>query len=192
MSARNVATTTDVVHVAVVVDFGPGSGLSPRVVIRCFTVTSGSNGSDVLADVATTADVVAPTYNDSGLLCSIDGYPTRGCGAVTGGGVAYWSYWHGGSSWSYANVGPAEWAVHNDDVEGWRFDAASSGTAADPPPNAPSSYTAACASANDTAFPLTTPPKGTSTTSAIVAGIAGLLIVILGAASVRRWRRRVP
>jgi hypothetical protein len=179
-----------VVHVAVVVDFGPRSGLSPRVVIRCFTVAAGSNGSDVLADVASAADVVAPTYNDSGLLCSIDGYPTRGCGTPVGGGFAYWSYWHGGTSWSYANDGPAEWVVPNDDVEGWRFDPASSGTADDLPPGAPSSYAAACASESSSQFPMATPPAGTSTTSALVAGVAGLFILALGAASVRRWRRR--
>jgi hypothetical protein len=188
-SIRDVTTHPAVVRVAVVVDFGPRSGLSRRVVIRCLTVPRGSNGTDVLADVADAAAIATPSYAANGLLCSIDGYPTGGCGTPTSNGIAYWSYWHGGTSWSYANVGPVAWTVRDGDVEGWRFDAASAGTSADPPPAAPAGYAAACATAT-AAFPITVPTTGSSSSTALVAGIAGLVVLGLGVESVRRWRRR--
>ena len=79
-----------------------------------------------------------PRYDESGLLCAIDGYPANGCGAESGGHYAYWAYWHGGKRWQYANNGPAGWIVSRGDVEGWRFEPDGSASPTDPPPRASS------------------------------------------------------
>jgi hypothetical protein len=179
------------VHVAFVVDFGIGSKMAREVAIDCLTVPRGTNGTVALALLSSVAKAQDPTYNDSGLLCSIDGYPSSGCGAASGGGYSYWSYWHGGAHWSYANVGPASWTVTNDDVEGWRFEVASAGASTDPPPEAPSSYAAACADASSHPFAVDAEPAaGSSASSLAAAAIAVAVALVLGGASVVRWRRR--
>jgi hypothetical protein len=181
-------TAADQVDVAVVIDFGPTSDHSPRVRIDCLKVAAGSNGSTALASATTALNLAAPTYNDTGLLCSIDGYPGSGC---AGNDYDYWSYWHGGSSWSYANVGPAGWTVTNGDVEGWRYQNPSSATASDPPPGAPTTFAGACP---DGVTVSTTPSELASETistgEGVLLTIAGVAIIGLVAASVGRWRRR--
>lgn len=59
------------VQVALILDFGSS------VQKACLTVPTGSSGSTVLSRAGTN-----PHYNSSGLLCSIEGYPKDGCGAV--------------------------------------------------------------------------------------------------------------
>jgi hypothetical protein len=180
------------VTVAVVVDFGHRTGQRGDVVVRCLRVPVGTSGADVLVDVATAAHVAVPTYNASGLLCSIDGLPKSGCGAQVADGFAYWSYWHGGRSWSYANVGPTTWVVHQGDVEGWRFDDDSNGSSSDPAPRAPSSYVAACTASDDEPFPVTVQATGATTSTDVAAAAVGLVVLGIVVASVRRWRRHEP
>jgi hypothetical protein len=174
------------VRVAIVVDFGVHSGVSPEVVVKCLHMPKDSNGTDLLAAVAQQLDLPQPTYAPSLLLCSIDGYPSHGCGVPVGNAYAYWSYWHGGSHWSYANVGPAEWTLTDDDVEGWRFENPSFQTSANPPPDAPAGYAAVCDMAS--VRPIVG-GSGTPGTPVAVLAAAGAVVVLLGVAGVRRWRR---
>jgi len=182
-------TSAATVRVVVVVDFGPRSKVSPRIVIKCLKVPAGTNGSVVLADVASSFHVPAPTYATSGLLCSIDGYPATGCGTPEPGGYAYWSYWHGGGHWTYADLGPAEWTVRDEDVEGWRYQSQGAANPSDPAPAASSVFATACAAAATSPSPM--PVRGGSTTgSATLLGAAALVVVVLGGAGAARWRRR--
>lgn len=124
------------VVVPVVVDFG---GPAADVAVTCVQVANGASGSQVLAKRAQMLGTPAPRYDpNTGLLCAIDGHPVSGCGQVKNGHYQYWAYYHGGSSWSYANGGPAAWPVRSGDVEGWRFQPKGSGSPLDPPPRAPS------------------------------------------------------
>jgi hypothetical protein len=178
------------VSVAIVIDFGEHSGIRPRVVRKCLRVADGSNGTNALASLARAFAIPEPTYAVSGLLCSIDGYPTSGCGTQVGkGGYAYWSYWHGGPTWSYANVGPAQWTVLNGDVEGWRFEDGGPADADDPPPSSPPAYADVCDLASVRPTSLRASIDGNSTSMDVLVGVAGLLVVLLGTVTVRRWRR---
>lgn len=184
------AARGDELRVAVVIDFGTRSGVTPEVVTMCVHVRPGTNGTDVLASVLSQMRASAASYNDSGLLCSIDGYPGHGCGTPVGSGYAYWSYWHGGTRWTYANLGPAEWTLPDHDVEGWRFERDGTAGPSDTPPHAPSQLAAICAS--PTAYPVssaTGAPGATSTETYLLIGLAGLIVIVLGAASIARWRR---
>lgn len=116
-------------RVAVVIDNG-GS-----VDARCIEVNANLNGAQFLAARAQILGTPAPTYNASGLLCSIDGYPNTGCGDRSGGSYAYWSYWDGRTgSWVYSSVGPASRRMTGSSVEGWRFQRSGAGKPTDPPP----------------------------------------------------------
>jgi hypothetical protein len=141
--------------VPVVVDTG---GTSDSAEVACVPVRVGSNGAQVLAARAKMLHVPAPRYAESGLLCAIDGSPATGCGVENDGHYAYWAYYHGGSSWTYASVGPASSKVFSGDVEGWRFQPEGSATPADPPPRAPSEASTLC--------PSSPPPTTTTTTTA--------------------------
>ena len=59
----------------------PGAAVTSTV---CVPADSSSSGADVLAARAQMLGTPSPTYNASGLLCSIDGYPSSGCGDQTG------------------------------------------------------------------------------------------------------------
>ena len=109
-------------RVAIVVDTTavPGGGSTPSV--TCVVVGPGASGVTALAARAARLGTPAPRYNSSGLLCAIDGRPVApACGTPNGSGFDYWSYWIGGSSWTYATVGPAGRAMLDGTVEGWRF-----------------------------------------------------------------------
>ena len=156
--------------VPVVVDTG---GPSATAEVACVSVPVGSNGAQVLTARAKLLHVPAPRYAESGLLCAIDGYPATGCGVQNGPYYAYWAYYHGGSSWTYASVGPAEWKVSPGDVEGWRFQPQGTATPADPPPRAPSEASTLCPSSTTTTTapsPPTTIPTTTVTTAPGQAG----------------------
>jgi hypothetical protein len=179
------------VNVAVVIDFGSTSHHTPRVRTDCLKVAAGANGSTALAKAVAALSLPAPNYNDSGLLCSIGGYPSSGCGVAVGNGYAYWSYWHGGSSWSYASVGPAEWTVTSDDVEGWRFENPGSASPNDPPPASPAAFAGACPDGvTVAASPSQLSSETISTGEDVLLTVAGLAIIGLVAASLGRWRRR--
>ena len=183
--------------VAVVVDFG---GVDAKVLVSCVTARTGETGAQVLQAQGRVTGYPTPRYDESGLLCAIDGYPTSGCGAESSGHYAYWAYWHGGEHWQYANNGPGEWTVARGDVEGWRFEPDGSASPSDPPPRAASSAAGLETSA-------ATPRRATTTTSnangagpiasagsrsstrPIVFFACLALIVLLGAGALIRARR---
>jgi hypothetical protein len=107
-------------HAGLVVDFGTVTSVagapSSSVEATCLPVTGSDElGSDLLAAAGHTLRW------QGGLLCAIDGYPATGCGVGTSKGYQYWSYWHGGSTWTYSSVGPSSYRISDGSVEGWRF-----------------------------------------------------------------------
>ena len=155
------------VYVAVVVDFGNGSGRS--AVSKCVPVASNARDSDALAVAVGSSNVA---YAASGLLCAIDDYPANGvqnCGQNLGNGnYNYWSYWHGSSgSWVYANNGPTEQSVSNpgNDVEGLEFQANEPDNASDPPPAVAPSYAAICNASTE--VPPAQSPSAQATTTTV-------------------------
>jgi hypothetical protein len=175
------------VYVAVVVDFGNGSGMS--TVSKCVPVPSSARDSDALAAAVGSSNVA---YASSGLLCAIDSYPTNGvqnCGQSVGNGdYDYWSYWHGSSgSWVYASNGPTEQSVSSpsNDVEGLRFQLNEPDTPSSPPPSVAPSYAQICNASTEvppaqssSSTPTTTlttqpAPSLTPTTTTTGAGPAG-------------------
>ena len=107
------------IHVAVVADFTAFSG--PTNVV-CVTLPAGSNGVDALFERADELGATDPRFDVSGLMCAIDDLPLPpDCGASGPNGFEYWSYWVGGTDWSFAPVGPASRTLSDGDVEGWRF-----------------------------------------------------------------------
>ncbi len=190
--------------VPVVVDFGGPDG---KVLVTCVTAHAGETDAQVLQTQASLVGYPIPRYNESGLLCAVDGYPTSGCGSESGGHYAYWAYWHGGRTWQYANDGPGETTVSKGDVEGWRFEPEGSASPSDPPPRAPSlasklerpanstqpstsettSLPSGKSSGGDPAGPVARRQESGTKTGLFVVSLA--LIVLLGAAAFARSRR---
>ena len=156
---ETVAGAATEVGVAFVVDFGGAN----KVETACVRVPRADNEYQALAAFTQQENEQAPTYNNSGLLCSIGGIPNSGCGQSDGKGFIYWSYWHGDTgTWEYSDTG-ASGTVHSCnaggedcDVEGWRFEDPGDGNPNDPPPGAAADYAATCAA---------TPPPTTTTLS---------------------------
>ena len=150
--------------IAVVVDFGVGEGL-PHSFTLCVKEPAGATDAQALADALATRKLQQSNYSSSGLLCSIAGYPSTGCGVPTSAGYSYWAYFHGGAAgWSYASDGPAERTASPGTAEGWRFERDGRGNPSDQVPTGPSSPTALCPSSTET--PSTTVPAVTTTTAA--------------------------
>jgi MYXO-CTERM domain-containing protein len=150
--------------IAVVVDFGVGEGL-PASFTLCVKEPAGATDAQALADALATRKLQQSTYSSSGLLCSIAGYPSTGCGVPTSAGYSYWAYFHGSAAgWSYASDGPAERTAAPGTAEGWRFERDGRGNPSDQVPTGPSSPTALCPSSTET--PSTTLPAVTTTTAA--------------------------
>ena len=188
---------TGQIVVAVVADFG---GTNGRVLVTCVLVEPGVSGAQVLQAQAALLGYPSPRYAESGLLCAIDGYPTRGCGNQSGAHFAYWAYWHGGKRWQYANGGPGEWKVVRGDIEGWRFEPDGSATPADPPPRAASSAAALEVRAGGTAVTTTSPSPSSSHAAGPVGGsrkgtspvpflASVVFILLIGAGALFRSRR---
>lgn len=183
--------------VAVVADFG---GTNGRVLVTCVLAEPGVSGAQVLQAQAGLLGYPSPRYAESGLLCAIDGYPTRGCGAQSEAHFAYWAYWHGGKRWRYANEGPGEWKVVKGDIEGWRFEPDGSATPADPPPRAASSAAALEVQAGGTAVTTTSPSPSSGHAAGPVGGsrkgtspvpflVSVAFILLIGAGALLRSRR---
>ncbi len=135
------------IDVEMVVDFGQGAPatLSPLVVCLHLLAQGGApTGSDALSQLASSLDLPPSTYGSpSPLMCTIDGYPSYGCGKTAA--YFYWSYWHGnGGQWSYSNDGPITHTLQNGDVEGWRFQNPGSGAGSDPPPAVAPDFAEVC------------------------------------------------
>ena len=135
------AGTAGETSVAFVLDFGGPAG---NQVVGCVTVPSSDDRYDALAAFVSQERLAQPTYNASGLLCSINGVPSSGCGTEVAGGYIYWAYWTGGPhGWTYAETGASN-PVGQDDVEGWRFEDPGKANPSDPPPRTAARYSAIC------------------------------------------------
>ena len=131
--------------IAIVVQLGEGRS---SIIDLCVTEPTGVTGAQALADGLRQAGLAAPSYASSGLLCSIAGQPSTGCGVRTSAGYQYWAYFHGSpSGWTYAADGPGTHLASPDSVEGWRFEGAGSGHPNDPGPEVTADPTAVCAAA---------------------------------------------
>ena len=139
-------------------------------VVGCVTVPASDTRYDALAAFAQEKDLTQPGYAPSGLLCSINGIPSSGCGQVVAGGYIYWAYFTGGAQAGPTRPPGASGTVGTDDVEGWRFENPGSGNPGDPGPRTAPSYDAICGSST---------PTTTTTTTSVPSGGGG-----------RRCRRR--
>ena len=153
----DVAGAAGEVTVAFVLDFG---GSSSNQVVGCVTVPSTDSRYDALAAFISQENLAPAVYAPSGLLCSINGIPSSGCGQTVAGGYIYWSYFTGGSTgWVYSSTGAFGNVTHGD-VEGWRFQDPGTGRPNDPPPRTAPEYDALCATTPTTTTTTTTaPPK---------------------------------
>ena len=128
--------------IALVVQLGAGSG---SILDLCVKEPPGTTGAQALSDGLRRAGLAEPAYATSGLLCSIAGQPSVGCGVRTAAGYQYWAYFHGGpSGWTYATDGPGTHQVTPAVVEGWRFEEAGTGHPGDPGPVVPADPAAIC------------------------------------------------
>jgi hypothetical protein len=156
---RDVAGAATEVTVAFVLDFGGSTGAK----VGCVKVPSGDNGYEALGAFTAEGRLADPTYNNAGLLCSINEVPTSGCGQVVSGGYVYWSYWIGTSgTWQYSSVG-AQGTVSDGDVYGWKFQNPGKGNPGDPPPGvSPAQALAICATTTPTTTTTTRPTPPTT------------------------------
>jgi hypothetical protein len=143
VDVAHAAGTAGETSVAFVLDFG---GSTTDQVVGCVTVPSTDDRYDALAAFVGQEHLAQPTYNSSGLLCSINGIPASGCGTEVADGYIYWAYWTGGPhGWTYSESG-AQGSVGTDDVEGWRFENPGKANPSDPPPRTAARYGAICGS----------------------------------------------
>ena len=164
----DVAGAASDVAVAFVVDLGPAGGQ----VTGCVKVPSTDNRYDALSAFLAQQRLEAPTFNSSGLLCSINGIPTSGCGQTVPGGYVYWAYYTGnGHKWVYANAGAFD-PVGTADVEGWRFQDPGTGRPNDPPPPVAPRYASLCRAVTTTTTTTrpVRPAGGYRTTTTTAAG----------------------
>ena len=118
-------------RVVVVVD----NGVDP-VSVECIVVPRGTNGSQVLRQRATQLGEALPSHAGSGLLCTIDSFPSSGCAETSRG--SYWANFSGGgSSWNYSSYNPFIRRVCDGDVEGWRYVVSGTGAVGDAAPRSP-------------------------------------------------------
>lgn len=144
---------------AIVVDFGDAPGAPSATTMTCVPVDSDDTAADALVTRARILGRPRPTYNNAGLLCSIDGFPESGCGDRTATGYRYWSYWFGGEAWSYASTGPAFHRAKPGGVVGWRFQPNGVANSSDPPPRSSPRFGQLCpAAAAGNASPTTARP----------------------------------
>ena len=131
------------------------------VVTRCVSFAQESiSGYDLLA--ATGLDLKVEAAGMGATICALDGegcgFPQEACFCqCQGSPCTYWSYWQlGEDGWHYRNLGAANTAVHNGDVEGWVW---GEGTVSDARKPQPVSFAEIC-----------TAPQATGTPLAILAG----------------------
>jgi hypothetical protein len=120
--------------VTVVVDFGSLGGGTKT---RC---ASGDPSSGLAAlrgaGFTPTRAAQQPGY----FLCRIDGKPANDPCQRTSPANAYWSYWHAkpAGSWTYSDLGPADYDPARGTVEGWAFGAGKPPSSPPPRPSQPS------------------------------------------------------
>jgi hypothetical protein len=149
------------VQVAFVIDFGGSAHAS----VGCVKVPRGDTGYDALAAFTAQEHEQAPTYNTTGLLCSINDIPKSGCGQEVSDGYIYWSYWEAAAGkWQYASTG-AFGAVTNGEIQGWRFQDPGKANPSDPPPTTPADFASICSSATSPTTTTTATTQATSTST---------------------------
>ena len=154
VDATEAAGAAGDVTVAFVLDFGTGT----TPVVGCVNVPASDNRYGALSAFVAQKGMAPPSYAPSGLLCSINGIPSTGCGQMVNGHYIYWSYFTGGTGdWTYSNTG-ASGQVTLGDVEGWRFQTSGNGNPTDPNPNSTAQFTSICApgTATTSTIPITT------------------------------------
>lgn len=171
--ALKTAATT--IYVAVVIDFGDGPSTPSAPITKCVPVQQGSTLLDALTQAVGLSNV---TFATSGLLCTIDGYPTAqvssSCGQAVSGGYRYWSFWTSTSgNWSYAKVGAGSIVATTGAVEGWRFEYNGTGNSNDAAPTVAANFQTICpgiivptATTSPITSPTTTSVNSTSQTAA--------------------------
>jgi hypothetical protein len=161
----DVAGAAGTVSVAFVLDFG---GSPATLVTGCVTVPDTATRYDALSAFTASKGLALPVYdqNGNGLLCSINGVPSSGCGQIVPvGHYIYWSYFTGGpTGWSYANSG-AFGTVAANDVEGWRFQDPGLGNPRDPAPRSTAVYRRHCSTTPPTTTKKTRAPAATNATT---------------------------
>jgi hypothetical protein len=162
--------------VTVVVDFASLGGGEQT---RCTGVDPPS-GLAALRDAGFTPTRAAqqPGY----FVCRIDGKPASDPCQRTSPANAYWSYWHAkrGGTWTYSDVGPADYDPPPGTVEGWAFGAGKPPTSRPPAPApaapSPSPTTAAAASKPPASAPSPAPvaavPKRSAPAPAAATSVA--------------------
>jgi len=149
------ASAADDSKVGLVIDYGtvglPGEPTTAPSA-ACVPFPSGT-GLALL--VAAGHTVRTKTTGSGDMVCGIDGYPQDGCGVQTADGFQYWSYWLGGTSWSFSGIGAGSRNPKPGDVDGWRF-VSGVGQGTDKQPRA--------ASTNPCTTTTTTAPATTTTT----------------------------
>ncbi|MEI8050297.1 MAG: hypothetical protein WCI12_02550 [Actinomycetes bacterium] len=150
--------------IAVVVDFGTGGSFDGFV--RCVHEPEGATDAQALVDALAQEGLAGATFASSGLICSLGGIPTTGCGTRTPAGYSYWAYFHGSNSqWSFANDGPAERKASPVTVQGWRFESMGRGNPTDPGPRSQPDVAGICGEASP--VPATTPTTEVRSASAL-------------------------
>jgi hypothetical protein len=151
------------VRVAFVIDFGGSAHAS----VGCVKVPASDNGYQALAAFTAQEHEQAPTYNSSGLLCSINDIPKSGCGQQVSDGYIYWSYWEAAAGkWKYADIG-AFGAVTNGEIQGWRFQDPGKANPSDPPPTTLADFASICSSISSPTTTTTTQATSVSTSPTI-------------------------
>jgi hypothetical protein len=115
VGATAARASSSTICVALVIDAHTlGGGVSSS----CATVPKGATGVDVLQAAGHRIQ-----FRSDGLICSLDGLPRGGCGAVDSS--HYWAYFHrapGATSWTYSTEGPSTYQPANTATEGWVWD----------------------------------------------------------------------
>ena len=162
-----IKTAATSVYVAIVLDFGNGPSIPSAPVADCVSVPQGSSLLDALTQAVGASNL---TFASSGLLCTIDGYPTTqvspSCGQAIPGGYRYWSFWTTSSgNWTYAKLGPASIPAVTGAVEGWRFEYNGTGNPNDTPPAIAPNFQAICPGVSTSSSASTTSTTSSTTTT---------------------------
>lgn len=176
--------------IAVVVDFGSSS--KQASLSRCVRVSMNATDADVVNDLLVAQGDEGLRWASSGLLCGVDGYPKTGCGvSVSGGGYAYWAYFHGTEKgWTYASDGPAEVIATKNQAVGLRYEVKGTGGASDQPPTVLAGNALQCSRGILDAKNLPNAPQSKSAWMAALVGGGLLLMLIPAAIVVLRIRSR--
>jgi hypothetical protein len=110
------------------------------------TDCASGNPSSGLAALRGTGHTPTRAAQEPGyFLCRIDGKPANDPCQRTSPSNAYWSYWHAkpGGTWTYSELGPADYDPAPGTVEGWAFGAGKPPSSPPPRPAQPSPTPAA-------------------------------------------------